>query len=236
MSDVITWTSLFVAEVVCTYFFSRALVHLLYLLLSRKGRNHARALYLLAILYFPGTVIHEISHYFMAVALFMKPGNIRIFPQIDEKGATLGGVEIYHSKAPFSFLRNIIVGIAPFIGAMSILWIISSFQLFPSDSFVQVVFVGYGIFVVSSQMFSSMKDLAEAGYLVPFFLIVGIILYIFQVQIEEKIVTIFFKHIVLFIQTIQTPLLFSLGLHAILIGISSLLLRFYDKSSIRPVR
>lgn len=235
MNDILLSFFLFFSEIVALYFVSRMLQTVLYRMGIVLLKSKTTTLHLLAILYLPGTILHELSHYFMAIVLFMRPEHIHIIPQINEQGARLGSVEISHSKHSFDFIRKIIVGVAPFFGALGIMWIIGIWGLFPGSHWWQTVLFGYFIFVFSGQMFSSSQDLIEVGYIVPVLIILCFFLSVFPVQIEKQIVNSIEYTISLFLQQIQFPLLFSLITHSILILIISLFLRSYDKNSVRSM-
>jgi hypothetical protein len=65
-----------------------------------------------AIIFFPGVVIHESSHFLTAKALGVRTGNFSLIPQAQPNGKLrLGYVETY----PGGFLRDSLIGLAPLI-------------------------------------------------------------------------------------------------------------------------
>ncbi len=76
-----------------------------------------RKVIFLALLYFPGTVLHELSHFFAAKLLGVPTGNISLTPKFKENSIELGHVEI----AQTDFIRRFIVGVAPLIVGVSVL-------------------------------------------------------------------------------------------------------------------
>ena len=67
---------------------------------------------LFAILFFPGVLLHETSHYLMARLLGVKTGRISLIPrQIDERRLQLGSVETAHTD----LIRDALIGAAPLI-------------------------------------------------------------------------------------------------------------------------
>jgi hypothetical protein len=67
---------------------------------------------LFSLLFFPGVLMHEMSHYLMAKLLFVKTGRIYLIPQISNDGQMrLGYVETLVSD-PF---RDTLIGAAPMI-------------------------------------------------------------------------------------------------------------------------
>ena len=73
-------------------------------------------------------------------------------------------------------------------------------------------------------MFSSKQDLVDLIYVVPLFLIIGAIIYIFQIQITPQAYTQIIHTFELFFNTIQIPLLFSIVVNGILITIIKIIL------------
>ncbi|MCX6732955.1 MAG: hypothetical protein NTV98_05445, partial [Candidatus Roizmanbacteria bacterium] len=115
------------------------------------------------------------------------------------------------------FLRPIIIGIAPFVGGLLTLWLVIQSKLFPGRELWQTLVFGYFIIAVSVNMFSSRQDLIDVAYLIPIVLIILFLLYLFPIHISSTFINQLFIHISYFITVIQVPLLFSLGIHAILI-------------------
>jgi hypothetical protein len=115
-------------------------------------------------------VLHELSHFFLAMILFLPVLGLEIFPKFEDQSIKLGAVH-YIKK---DFLRGFIVGIAPFFGAMLFFWLIS---YLPAN-----IFSYYLIFVVSSTMFSSKKDIEDLLYLIPLILIIAGIFYILNIS------------------------------------------------------
>lgn len=79
------------------------------------------AMWILALVMLPGTVIHEISHFVAATFLFVKVDKISFWPQKTDKGIVLG--HILPAKKPDPF-RDALIGVAPLIGGSAVLVII----------------------------------------------------------------------------------------------------------------
>jgi len=171
---------------------------------------------LVSLLFLPGTVIHEFSHFFAAMILFLPVKDIQIFPKFEDKQIKLGHV-LYVKK---DFLRGILVGIAPFFGALLFFFGLSFFNLFPNKILWLNIVLIYLIFTVSSLMFSSKQDLVDIAYLIPFVIFLLILGYIFQPAIPsfqlpylEKIIT----GLQLFLLNINRFLFLSILIHLCLI-------------------
>lgn len=178
-----TYWIIFVLELVILLGTSRFLFKTLFLLLYQLTRSRAIAIHVVAILFFPGVVIHELSHLLAAGLLFVPVYDVEFVPHLEENKFKLGSVQL----ARTDLIRRFLVGVAPILGGVSILVVIlGSVTLFSStiNSFELGARVGvyaaiaYSIFVISNTLFSSKKDLEGAGALVIFLFVVGIFLYL----------------------------------------------------------
>ncbi|MEK7070376.1 MAG: hypothetical protein AAB966_01075, partial [Patescibacteria group bacterium] len=112
---------------------------------------------LLSLLFFPGTVLHEIAHFSFCILLMLPVKEVKVLPEFHHHQIKLGSVS-YIKKGIF---RPIIVGIAPLFFGLGFLWYIVRFQYFPSPSLIQTAIFSYLIFAVSSTMFSSKQELVD---------------------------------------------------------------------------
>lgn len=188
-------------------------------ILSHKKNYHQKTIYkIISLIFLPGTIIHELSHFFAAIVLFLPVKDIQIFPKFEEGQIKLGHV-LYVKK---DFLRGILVGIAPFFGALFLFFGLSFFNLFPNENLGLNIFLIYLIFTVSSVMFSSKQDLVDIGYLIPFILFLLIIVYIFQPFIPSFNLP-YFKNIIagleFFLTNVNYYLFLSILIHVFLTGI-----------------
>lgn len=89
--------------------------------LTRMLTGHSRlGLIVYSLLFLPGVIIHEISHFFVAAFLGVQTGTITIFPSdfSDAGEKSLGSVQIAKSDV----LRASLIGLAPlFLGSLSII-------------------------------------------------------------------------------------------------------------------
>ncbi|MBI3159051.1 MAG: hypothetical protein HYZ26_05575 [Chloroflexi bacterium] len=81
----------------------------LFLLLTRRADV---ALILFALLFLPGVLLHELSHYLMAKLLFVPTGRFSIFPRDLKNGMLQLG---YVETAKTGLLREFFIGIAPLL-------------------------------------------------------------------------------------------------------------------------
>jgi hypothetical protein len=123
------------------------------------------SVYIMSVLFLPGTFIHELSHFAAALLLFVPVGDMQLVPKIKEESVELGSVSI----AKTDFVRSFFISVAPiFVGTgailLSILLVLNNRWY---ENFWIVILVSYFIFTVSNTMFISKKDAQETlGFLV----------------------------------------------------------------------
>ncbi len=212
--------AIFFIEIIAIYHLSRWALTKSYPLLKYIFKNNTAVIFFVALIYFPGTVIHEISHYLVALLLGMHPSEIRLFPHIEGKNIKLG--HVLYEKGRNDYIRSVLVGIAPFFGGLFSLWLIVQTHLFPSTLLWQTILFGYMILTISANMFSSKQDLIDVGYLIPLSLFIGLLWYLFPIQIAPSLISQLIPPITYFFQTLQGPFLFSIGIHLFLVILLSL--------------
>lgn len=129
-------------------------------------------LILLAILYFPGTVLHELSHFVAAKVCGVQTGRINLTPRFTDRGMVLGSVEI----ARTDFVRHFLVGVAPLITGLFILGIITYVLVNYSLPIFGYVLSFYGIITVLNTMDLSRSDLPQGWIIVVILLLALIVL------------------------------------------------------------
>lgn len=204
-----------IGEIISIFFLSRLSLQKSYHFLKKILKNDKLILFFVSFIYFPGTVIHELSHYIAALILNLHPSEIQLFPSINGKNVKLG--HVLYRKYPHDFIRPILVGVAPFVGGLISLWVLVQSTFFPGNTWWQTLLFGYLVLTITANMFSSKQDLVDIGYLIPTGLLVAFLYYLFPIRLDFPFLYQIIPHITYFIQTIQPPLLFSLGIHAILV-------------------
>src|SRR5258708_2029001 len=101
---------LFFAELFLLFLMSRTLTRLLSSFLFRLTRSKKLTIYTLSVLFFPGTLIHELSHAVMAGILFVPVAHMEFIPKIEEGGVKLGSIAVAKTDP----LRRLLIGMAPF--------------------------------------------------------------------------------------------------------------------------
>lgn len=203
--------------VIAIFILSRAVLRHMFIFLHRFTRSQTLGISIISILYFPGTVIHEMSHFIVALILNMHPRDVSLFPVIDGRRVRLGHVEYEREKG--DFIRPILVGVAPLFGASVVLWLLVQTNLLYETHLGIRLLVGYFILSVTANMFSSDQDLKYFGYIIPIGLVLAFIYYIIPFNIHPAIMTFTINTFTSYLATIEPAILFSAVTHAILLGI-----------------
>src|SRR3990167_10497015 len=75
---------------------------------SISGSEKA-AVILFSILFFPGTLLHELAHWFAAKLLFVHTSGMEFLPQIEGDSIKLGSVSIAKTDP----IRRLLIGVTP---------------------------------------------------------------------------------------------------------------------------
>jgi len=226
-------------ELIVIFFLSRHLLRVMYTLLLIILRSKTVVIGLVTIMYLPGTVIHELAHLIVAEVLRVKTGEISFTPIVEklEDGSTevhTGHVKIAESDP----IRRYLIGLAPLPFGLFFLflcvWIFNYFFPQLTDWKLQaglVALIGYLLFAISNNMFSSRVDLEGFIFLVPIFLLLAASAYIAgfrltltgQIQIlSQQILT-----------SLATALAIVIGVNLVILLINGVLLRGILKLSRR---
>lgn len=157
------------------FFLSRTLIESLASLVMNLTHRHQFTVNFLAILFLPGTIIHELSHLLVAGVMLVPVGELEVLPEVQGKQVKLGSVQIGQTD-PF---RRTIIGVAPVLVGLGIIFYALYFvkdSLFPATSWWQAILALYIIFQISNTMFSSKKDLEGTVVLVTTIIILIFIL------------------------------------------------------------
>ncbi len=177
-------------------------LHGISLLLTGKPE---RAIYLYAIILFPGVLLHELSHWLTATLLGVRTGSVSLLPRRGPDGSMqLGYVEYYRSKTLDPVRESIIGGAPMIVGTIVILLI--GFNVFAVVDLAQAVQSGdmdtltfalanlfqtkyillwiYLIFAISNAMMPSKSDRrAWPAFIVTMIILAGIV-YLLGLQTE----------------------------------------------------
>jgi len=180
----------FFAELLLLFLVSRTLTINLSHLFFRATKSKNITIYLLSILFFPGTIIHELSHYFMAGILFVPVGTIEFIPKLEGDSVKLGSVQV----AETDIFRRFLIGAAPFLFGVSLLLAVlfyaAAAHLFENQWFI--IGMLYVAFQIGNTMFSSKKDMEGALELFGVVLFFLIVFYFLGVRIPSFNPKVFF--------------------------------------------
>lgn len=173
------------AELLVLFFLSKHLINIMHSLFYGVFRSKRISLTLITILFLPGTIIHELSHWLIAEIVRVKTGEISLTPEIEQKNGREMYVKLGHVQVAESDpIRKYLIGFAPLFMGMFFLflliWIFGYFWPQITDQRIQIGFailIGYLLFSVSNNMFSSKKDLEGFIFVIPFLIILGIAVY-----------------------------------------------------------
>ena len=171
--------AIFAAQAIILFFLSRQTINQFFYFLRRYINNEQAVFSIVTIFFLPGTILHELSHMLVATLLLHRVREVNIFPKWQGNYIKLGSV-IYEKK---DVIRSIFIGIAPFFFGIYFFWFIAHFKLFPSQTLIINIVMLYLVYVVSSTMFSSKQDLVDVVYIIPVFIVIGFIFYVFDIKI-----------------------------------------------------
>lgn len=171
--------SIFLFEMILLFFLSREVTKSLSRLFLHMFHSSSLMIHLLAFLFLPGVIIHELSHFLMASILFVPTGEIEFLPEIRGSEVKMGSVAI-GATDPF---RRFLIGVAPlligFFVILLLFWYITP-VVFASW---QTILLLYGAFEVSNTMFSSKKDMEGALGIIILFCLVGLALLVLRLPV-----------------------------------------------------
>lgn len=150
---------------------SRALDRKLSALFHRVFRNEKVTVWLMALLFLPGTFVHELAHLVVARILLVRAGHLTIIPQNAGNHIVMGSVLVPQTDR----VRKFVIGVAPVMVGLTlifgVMWLAEYWKLW--GFWPWRVAVGYIIFEVANSMFSSRADMEGA---LGLFVVVGLIL------------------------------------------------------------
>jgi len=180
-----TYLVLFVLEVILIYLTSKKVVRLLAGILINIFKNRQVSTYIFSLLYLPGTLFHELSHYITAKILRVPVGGFTIKPQIEGRSIKLGSVSVGKSD----LIRYTLVGVAPFFTGTALVVLMfanaSVNQIFEYN-FLTRLLSFYIVFEIANTMFLSKSDIR--GLVRITFVIVLIIFFLillFKIDITD---------------------------------------------------
>lgn len=183
-------------ELILLWILSRKLSQNLFIAVFLLTKSRPVAIGFLSLLFFPGTVIHELAHLFTAEILGVRTSGLTLVPEgIEQKDVRTGSVSIAQSDP----IRRAVIGIAPIFVGLSTLGTLSYFLpgvweqvlldiqngiLLTSYSVYVFGLMVYAFFAVSNTMFSSPEDLEGFWPVVGIITLLATALYIAGIRIN----------------------------------------------------
>lgn len=216
---------LFLVELLTLFILSKKLINVLYSFFHKITKSRKTSIYFLCVIFLPGTLIHELSHYLMSVLLFVPAGNMTLIPKIVGDGVKMGSVDIARTDP----VRRMLIGMAPFLFGTSLLigmfFYAAQTKLFGSQ--LAIIGISYLVFEIGNTMFSSKKDMEGALELTATLVIISILLFAIGARIPAINPRIIFSNIFV-LQTFQKMCIYlaaPLSIDTLLIVIFKLLTR-----------
>jgi len=159
------------------------------LFIHHLGGGHKAAIIVWSIIFLPGTIIHEVSHFLAAAFTGARTGKIEIFPEyledeveeVDRQSVTLGYVQTQRLNP----LQGFLVGTAPFVSGMALLIFFSSRfqQNYYSNNFRLLILEGYLFFTIANSFFPSWSDIKQTITLTILFTVGALVAWFFGFQL-----------------------------------------------------
>lgn len=152
-------------------------------LIHRLGGSQHSSIIIWSIIYLPGTIVHEVSHFLVAALTGARTGKIEIFPEYleDESHVALGSVQTQKLNP----IQGFLVGIAPFISGMALLiWLASLLQVSFTDRNIWLMILeGYFFFTIANSFIPSWSDIKQTLPFVIVSLLIALLAWFFGFQI-----------------------------------------------------
>lgn len=102
---------LFLIEMLLLALLSKRLVYALSALFYSITKSHKAMVNIMAILFLPGTIIHELAHLLSAGMLLVPTGEINLLPEVEGNTVKLGSVQVGKTD----LIRRSMIGVAPIL-------------------------------------------------------------------------------------------------------------------------
>jgi hypothetical protein len=210
------FAGLFFVELILLFFLAKIVQKKLSHFFYKTTHSIKATVYLMALLFFSWSLIHELAHFLMAGILFVPVHHMELFPKIEEDYVKLGSVTMA-KRDPF---RRFLIGIAPFlVGVTLMLGII--FYAIQNNLYSNIAFallIAYVVFEIGNTMFSSKQDMDGALELLVAVGFLGLVLFILGLRIPIHPEQIFTPIVVEVFIKGSLFLLIPLTIDALLIG------------------
>ncbi len=219
----------FFLELFLLFFLSRVITRSLSQLFFVFTKSQSVSITLLALFFFPGVVIHELSHLLTAAVLFVPVGEVEFMPKVEAQGSSvkLGSVAVGKTDP----IRRAIIGFAPVVCGSAViigflLYVFSSQKIYTSLPWWELVLGAYLLFAITNTMFSSKKDMEGTIEIGLTILVVSALLYFVGVRLSFSLIDLLVSaRAQIILKTIDTLLLVPLGIDVLVYVGSKYVLR-----------
>lgn len=164
----------FILELGFLFFLSRQVTRVISSSFHAITQSKKGLVITIAFLFLPGTILHELAHFFMAKLLFVRTGSISLLPHLSGDSLRLGSVQIEQVDP----VRKLLIGVAPILAGVGVLSAVYYFFLQQTNFLNWTILIPISTtFIIGNTMFSSRKDLeGTLGFLAIATIISGILL------------------------------------------------------------
>ena len=216
-----------IVELVILWVSARWVFQGMYDVLVFSGVSRNSSVKILAFIFLPGTLLHELSHFLAAEGLGVRAGGFTILPKDEGRGIKMGSVKVEKTDP----IRSFFIGIAPLVtGILFLSAIFFGIEYAQSQNlpfrFELILYVagGYSLFVIVNMMFSSKKDLEACVEFIGFLIIISCVLFFWGGDIWIYIQNVFEKEVVMqVLRLLSWILLFPIGINVSVIIVSGLM-------------
>jgi hypothetical protein len=153
------WILLFISQLFLLSIISNKLFSRIYLFLHRIFKKDTTVVFVVSLLFLPGTFIHELCHAMAATFLGSRVTAFSVWPRVEGETIKMGYAEV----EVLDIFRNSLIGTAPLIiGTIILYYLSSTFQ--NADLVFKIIYL-YLIFQISNSMFLSPADVKEVRVL-----------------------------------------------------------------------
>lgn len=200
-------------------------------LVHHLGGNRRSTIIFWSIIFLPGTVIHEISHFLIAALTGARTGKIEIFPEFIEDNENDGGVALGSVQTQkLNPIQGFLIGLAPFFSGLGLLiWLSQPIQdsFFTKDYFNFAIYL-YLFFVIANSFFPSWADIRQTLPLVALFISTVVIFSLIGISLNFQISTNTQNFIKNFSQIIFASSIVNIIVYLFLAGLKRVLYWIYE--------
>lgn len=165
------------------FFLSRKLTRSISFILFKLTKNQELSIKIFHFLFFPGVLIHELSHLISAEVMFVRTHGLRLMPERNGDELVMGSVQIEKTDP----IRRALIGFAPVLVGFTFITVGIYFLLSdksPFEMWINYFLIFLLVFEIGNTMFSSKRDLEGTIELLIFFTLVIGTCFIFGVSFQ----------------------------------------------------